>query len=309
MRTGLGLIAASALLATMAGTGTAQAATKPTLSVAYAGSMGTVMDRDLGPTFASKAGVTYHGTGRGAFGLARLLASGHMQADVFIGVTPGPSRILLKQGKVNSATPVASTQMVIAYSPHSRFLSAFKAARAGKKPWYQVLEQQGLRFGRTNPATDPQGRNIVFTFQLAQRYYHKPGLVRKILGSPGNPRQIFSETSLLTRLESGQIDASSGYLSAVRSRGLPYIELPAQINLSKPAYMKKWYSKVGFNVTARNGKQHRVSPQPLVFYASVMKNARHPKLARRFVKFLESPQGQKIFRRDGYSQPHGPKLH
>lgn len=303
----IGLMAASALLAWTVTGGTALA--RPTLNVAYAGSMGTLMDRDLGPTFARKAHATYHGIGRGAFGLARLLAAGHMQADVFIGVTPGPSRILLKHHMVNGAQPVASTQMVIAYSPHSRFLSAFKAAKASKKAWYKVLEKPGLRFGRTNPATDPQGRNIVFTFELAQHYYHRPHLAKRILGAPGNPKQIFSETSLLTRLESGQIDASSGYLSAVRSRGLPYIKLPAQINLSNPHYMQSWYSKVGFKLGTRTGKTRRVSPQPLVFYASVMKNARHPQLARRFVKFLQSPQGQKIFRRDGYSRPHGKVLH
>lgn len=285
------------------------AAAKPTLQVAYAGSMGTVMDRDLGPAFAKQANVTYHGIGRGSFGLARLLASGHMQADVFIGVTPGPARILLNGQKIKQAVPVASTQMVIAYSPHSRYKKDFQAAKAGETPWYKVLEKPGVRFGRTDPATDPQGRNIIFTFQLAQRYYHLAHLVRRILGKPDNPKQIFSESSLLTRLESGQIDASSGYLSAVKSRGLPYIELPAQINLSTPHYMQSWYRHAGFRLSNQNNQSKPVHPEPLVFYAAVLSNAKHPKLAQRFIDFLNGPQGQSILKRDGYSAPHGEALH
>ena len=287
---------------------TTGATAKPVLRVAYAGSMGTVMDRDLGPTFARSAGVTYHGIGHGSFGLARLLAAGRMQADVFIGVTPGPARILLHHHMIARAMPVASTQMVIAFSPHSRYKTGFQAAKAGKTPWYKVLEKPGVRFGRTDPATDPQGRNIIFTFQLAQRYYHQSDLVKRILGSVHNPKQIFTESSLLTRLESGQIDASSGYLSAVKSRGLPYVSLPAQINLSNPRYMHSWYRHAGFELTGQNGQARRVHPEPLVFYAAVMNNAPRPKLARRFVKFLKSAQGQRILKRDGYSAPHGQPL-
>lgn len=289
--------------------GLASAMAKPTLQVAYAGSMGTVMDRDLGPAFAKQANVTYHGIGRGSFGLARLLAAGHMQADVFIGVTPGPSRILLNHQMIEQAVPIASTQMVIAYSPHSRYKKDFRAAKAGRTAWYKVLEKSGLRFGRTDPATDPQGRNIIFTFQLAQRYYKQPHLVRRILGAPDNPKQIFSESSLLTRLESGQIDASSGYLSAVKSRGLPYIALPAEINLSNPRFMKSWYRHAGFQLIQKNGQSKRVHPEPLVFYAAVLSNAKHPKLAQRFIRFLRSPPGQHILEQGGYSAPHGQALH
>lgn len=292
----------AALLILAAGTLSATASARPALRVAYAGSMGTVMDKALGPAFAKAHHIRYQGIGQGAYGLARLLASRHLTADVFISVTPGPARLLLRKGLLKSAVPVASTQMVIAYSPKSRYAAQFKAAGEGT-PWYKVLEQPGVRFGRTDPATDPQGRNIIFTFQLAQRYYHQPGLAGKVLGPKQNPRQIFSESSLLTRLESGQIDASSGYLSAVKSRHLPYIKLPPQINLSNPAYMKSWYSRAKVSL---NGKT--MKPQPLVFYAGVLGNARHPGLAKRFIEYLKSRKGQKLLHRYGYGKPHGGPL-
>ena len=46
---------------------------------------------------------------------------------------------------------------------------------------------------------------------LAQVFYQKPGLARQIHGGYQNPQQILAEPSLLSRLETGQVDASSGY--------------------------------------------------------------------------------------------------
>ncbi|MDE2149845.1 MAG: extracellular solute-binding protein [Gammaproteobacteria bacterium] len=279
------------------------AAGQPVLRVAYAGSMGAVMDRGLGPAFAKVHGVTYQGIGQGAYGLARLLAGKQLQADVFVAITPGPVKIVQDAGLLGATQPVASTQMVIAYSPNSRFAAAFRAAAAGKIPWYSVLERKGLRFGRTDPATDPQGRNIVLTMLLAERYYKQPRLAHKILGSVRNPRQIFTEPSLLSRLEAGQVDASSGYLSAVVSHRLPYLRLPDEINLGNPAMAADWYDKVGFTLTKPDGATERAKVRPLVFYAGVLNTAANPKAAREFVNFLDSPAGQKIFAGFGYSPP------
>ncbi len=282
----------------------ALAASTP-LTVAYAGSMGAVMDKGLGPAFDKVHDTRFQGIGQGAFGLARLLASKQMRADVFVSITAGPIELLQQAGLLAQAVPVASTQMVIAYSPQSRYAAQLKAAAEGGKPWYQVLQTPGLRFGRTDPTVDPQGRNIVFSLLLAQRYYKQPGLADKILGSVQNPQQIFAEPSLLSRLQSGQIDASSGYLSAAISHHLPYILLPDEINLSNPALIERWYSQAKFSITLPSGKTDNLSTQPLVFYAGVLKNAPHPELAQQFVRFLQSPAGQALLKQYGYSAPRG----
>ncbi|MCE1163484.1 MAG: extracellular solute-binding protein, partial [Thiomonas sp.] len=284
-------------------------AAEPVLAVAYAGSMGALMDKALGPAIAKNAHVQYQGQGAGAFGLAHLIAAKQINPDVFVSITPGPIEVLQKAGLIDTAVPVASTQMVIAYSDKSRFAADFKAASAGKMPWYEVLEKPGLNFGRTDPKTDPQGRNIVFTMLLAQRYYKQPELADKILGKVENPRQIFTEPSLLSRLESGQLDATSGYLSAVISHKLPYVKLPEQINLSDPGMIKDWYSQAHFDLTLPNGKTDTLSTQPLVFYAAVLKNAPHPEAGAAFVKLMTSAEGQALFKQYGYSAPKGGDLH
>ncbi|MGH7948055.1 MAG: substrate-binding domain-containing protein, partial [Candidatus Binataceae bacterium] len=138
-------------------------AAEKTLTVAFAGSMGHVMNQVIGPAFARQHGVEFRGVGQGSYALARLLASHQMRADVFVCVAPGPMKIVLDAGLAREAIPIASTEMVIAYSAKSRFARDFEAAAQGKAEWYRILQTPGLRFGRTDPVTDPQGRNIIFT--------------------------------------------------------------------------------------------------------------------------------------------------
>ncbi|WP_308388284.1 extracellular solute-binding protein [Acidithiobacillus sp. AMEEHan] len=280
------------------------AANAETMLAAFAGSMGNVMNLHLGPAFAKSHHVEFRGEGQGAYALAHLIVGHQITPDVFISITPGPIEVLQKAGLVKTAYPVASTQMCIAYSPNGPFAKDFAS---GKMPWYKILQLPGATFGRTDPKTDPQGQNIVFTMQLAEKYYHQPGLVQKILGPIENPKQIFTEMSLLARLKAGQIAASSGYLSAVKSLHLPYIKLPVQINLSDPQYKQSWYDKAGFKLDV-DGKEKTVTPQPLVFYAAVPSTAPDPKLGEAFIKFMQSPEGQKMFRDDGYSAPKGAPL-
>ncbi|TAN07556.1 MAG: extracellular solute-binding protein [Rhodanobacteraceae bacterium] len=276
----------------------------PALRVAYAGSMGVVMDLALGPAFAKAHDATWQGIGQGSYALARLLAAGQMRADVFVGITPGPLRVLAKAGLVTRAVPIASTRMVVIYSPKSRFAADFDAVAQGKRSWYDVLRQPGLRLGRTNPAIDPQGANALLALQLAARYYHQPGLLHEIAGPLLNGRQIFSEASLMSRLLAGQVDAAIGYRSSAVSHHLPTINLPPAVDLADPAFQATWYARA--RLTLADGKI--LTPQPLVFYAAVLDNARHPALARAFVRYLQSAQGQKQLRSHGYDAPHGAAL-
>jgi molybdate/tungstate transport system substrate-binding protein len=302
MRTTRRWLAVFALLLTCC-TG-ALAADAPVLRVAYAGSMGVVMDGAAGPGFAKTHHATYQGIGQGSYALAHLLAAHQLQADVFVTITPGPMQVLKQAALVTQAVPVASTQMVISYSPHSRFAADFAAAAAGKKNWYDVLSESGLRLGRTDPAIDPQGANVLLTLQLAGDYYHHPDLLQKIAGAPQNPAQIFTEPSLMSRLEAGQIDAAISYLSAAQSHHLPTVSLPDEINLGDPGMQASWYDRASIKLD--NGKTLKV--QPLVFYAAVLANAQQPQLAQDFVAFLQSTQGQALFHDHGYSPPRGTGL-
>jgi molybdate/tungstate transport system substrate-binding protein len=288
---------AFAVLVAVASAAGATESTTP-LEVAYAGSMGSMMDGGVRPAIAKALGAGMRGRAQGSTGLANLIVAGSIRPDVFISITPEPMRIVLKAGKAERALPIARTEMVVAYSPQGQYATALaKAGTSGTKPWWQVLETPGLRFGRTDPNTDPQGLNVIFMMQLAARYYRQPGLAEKILGPRINPRQIFQEPQVMARLQAGQLDASSAYKTQPAALGLPFLSLPGEINLGS-ASMEHEYQQASVTL---NGRTHR--PCPLVFYAAVLKDTPRPKLADRFVAWLQGPEARRILSRYHYDDP------
>ncbi len=266
------------------------------LQVAYAGSMGALMDQGIRPMVARSLGIDLQGQGQGAFALAHLIVAGSIRPDIFISITPGPMNVLLAAARVKRAIPVARTEMVLAYSRDGRCASRFES-RPLKEPWWRILEDPRVRFGRTDPRTDPQGLNIIFLMELAQRYYHAPGLATRILGPLENPRQIFPEAEVMARLQSGQLDASSAYKTQPSSFGLPFLSLPSEINLGD-ARMERRYREVSAVI---GGVVHR--PQALVFYAALLRDAPAPAVARRFMEWLAGPQAASAFARYHYDPP------
>jgi len=290
---------AAAFAALMLNVGATDAIQSTTpLQVAYAGSMGSMMDGGVGPAIAKALRAELQGRAQGSTGLANLIVAGSIRPDVFISVTSEPMRTVLKAGKAQSATPIARTEMVIAYSPRSGYAAALaKAGDSGARPWWQILETPGFRFGRTDPNTDPQGLNVIFMMQLAARYYHQPDLAEKILGPQINPQQIFQEPQVMARVQAGQLDASSAYKTQPAALGLPFLSLPGEINLGS-ASMEHQYQQASVTL---NGKTHR--PSPLVFYAAVLKDAPQPKLAARFLAWMQTPQARQILARYHYDDP------
>lgn len=290
-------VAAAAAAATLSRTAEAQELIS--LDVAYAGSMGSMMEGPIKTTAASALHIVMHGRAQGSDALANLIVGGSIACDVFIPVTPGPMLTVLKAGKATVGTPVARTEMVIAYSPKGKYAQQFADAAADKRgamPWWQILQQSDVRFGRTDPLTDPQGRNIIFTMQLAEAYYKQPGLATKILGPTINPVQIFSEPTVEARLQSGELDAASAYKIQPGPFNLPFVRLPQEISLGNDA-MRDQYAQASLDLQGKT-----LHPQPLVYYAAVINGAAQRDKAAAFVDWLTGG-AQSIFRQYYYDPP------
>lgn len=269
-----------------------------TVEVAYAGSMGSLMEGQVKVAVEQRLGYEFQGRAQGSDALANLIVAGSIRPDVFLPVTPGPMMTVLRGGKARAGIPIARTSMVIAYSPKSRFAAQFAAAgKPGGMPWWQILEQPGLRFGRTDPVADPQGRNIIFVMQLAARYYRQPDLVQRIIGNDLSPQQTFGEPSVMERLQSGELDAASAYKIQPGPFALPYITLPPQIDLGDERYRAD-YANASLTL---NGKTYH--PEPVAYYAAVLDAAPHPKPAAAFVDWLRGEEAQAILRGAGYDAP------
>lgn len=256
------------------------------VSVLYAGSLATVMENGLGPAFAKASGHEYQGEAQGSLGAARMIHDKLRSPDVFISADPSVNEKVLMGSKngdlVTWFLTLASSQMVLAYNPSSKFADQFKAAEAGTLPWYEVLKTPGLRFGRGDPRTDPKGYRTLFLFELAGKHYHQPELAG-LLGDPINPDQVFPETVLLARVQSGQFDAGIFYKHEVVAHKMPFVSFPPEINLGDPKFAAS-YAQTSY--TTPSGEH--VVGAPILFTITIPKTVKNQVAAEAFVKFMLS---------------------
>ena len=265
--------------------------------VMYAGSLTRFFEKSFGPSFQAATGFTFHGEGRGSVAIANLIKGKVKAPDIFISADPKVDESL--HGDVNGNyvswwVPFARTEMVIAWSPKSRFHADFEAAQSGKRTWESVLKQPGLRLGRTDPELDPKGYRALFLFQLDEERTGERGEASQILGSPDNAAQIFPEEQLVARLQIGEIDAGIFYLIEAIEAGLPYLRLPASVNQGDPD-QSSLYARAGY--TNKKGVTFRGSP--ILYTVTIPSVVRNRLGAESFTQYLLSKAGQDILSKAG----------
>ena len=139
---------------------------------------------------------------------------------------------------------------------------------------YQILPRPGVEIGRSNPDTDPSGYQTVQMLELAERFYHQPGLRDSILARAPKTNMRDTETELIAALESGQIDYLAIYLSDARQHHFKDLDLPPQINLSDARYAKSYAMAAVFD------RQRTVTGVPTVYAVTIPTNAAHPDSGR-----------------------------
>lgn len=264
--------------------------------IMYAGSLIKTFESTIGPTFQQDTGYTYVGESKGSVQLANMLIDKQRDPDVFISAGTIPIIKLM-----NNSPPLAywlakfaSAEIVIAYTPNSPFINDLEKARIGEIPWYEVLSTDGLEFRRTDPELDPKGYYTIIAAKLANAYYNDQTIKDSILGEDRNPAQLLPEESLKTTLEQGQIDAAAAYKHEAVARGLPYITLPREINLSDPNF-SNFYSQASYTL----GNEQMVRGETIYFALTIPDTNKNIDGSIAFLKFLLSEKGLNILERDG----------
>jgi molybdate/tungstate transport system substrate-binding protein len=280
---------------------------KPTgsVNVAYASSLQYLNEKVISPAFTKAEGYKFVGTGGASGTLESEIAAGEIHPDVFESVG-GDNITPLFSNFTKWYVQYAGTSMVVAYNPNSKYASQFKAIADGSQPLqslFTLLETPGLKLGRTDPASDPQGRNFIYMLELAQSYYHLPlDTVSKILGgTPGSSSspQIYAESALDSTLQSGQLDAASAYITQAVELHLDYIKLPPAINLGDASLADMYktatvtYTKAGTSTTKKG------SPQVI----DITIIGTPSKAALTFVRYTLSKAGLALYRAGGFSLP------
>ncbi len=188
----------------------ARVAGKGTVSVLFAGSLVAYMEDDFGPAFQKADGYGFEGFGGGSTELASEIKGKVRQGDVFISAAAAADRSLegaANGGWVSWYSTFMASPLELAYDPQSRFGAELRRG----VPWYEVLTQPGIRVGRTDPLLDPKGVLTVEAVDNAARKLHDPALAKAL-----SSFEVFPETSLVGRLQAGQLDA--GFFYAVEGK-------------------------------------------------------------------------------------------
>jgi molybdate/tungstate transport system substrate-binding protein len=183
-----------------------------------------------------------------------------------------------------------SNQITFAYTAHSKGASQLTPSN-----WYRILAQPGVHIGRSNPAADPSGYQILQMLKLAQGYYRDPSLSASVLKNSPASSVAETETSLIAALQSGQIDYLAVYRSDALHNHFKYINLPPQISLSDPT-LAKTYATV--SVPGVSGKV--TTGKPIIYGLTIPTNAPDPSLGQQFIKFVISAKGQAMMRANGF---------
>lgn len=238
-----------------------------TVRVLYAGSLVNLMEHNVGPAFTKATGSQFQGFAGGSVLLANQVKGKLRQGDVFLSASPKVNAKLMGAANGNWVSwyiTFAESPLVIGYNRSSKFAADFKTM-----PWYKVLQQPGIRIGRTDPKLDPKGRLTVQLMKQAAKHYNVANLAQQVLGAPENPAQVLPEATLVGRLQSGQLDAGFFYSTETSDDKIPAVTLP-------PAIAPK-----------------------AVYTITVLHGAPNPAGGEEFVKFLLGPQGRAMMQQHG----------
>jgi len=269
------------------------AAASKTLIVFGAGTLAAPFTQEIAAFKAANPGVTVHSQfGASADDVKAITQLGE-PCDA-LGVADYsliPSEMFSVNGKSYASWYVGfvSNQITFAYTTHSK-----GAKQLTLSNWYKILAEPGVRIGRSTPAADPSGYQILQALKLAQSYYHDPTLSAAVLKNSPSSAEAETETSLLGALQSGQIDYLAIYRSDALQNHLKYINLPPQISLSDPKLAKS-YATVSVQ-----GPSGMVTGKPIIYGLTVPSNAPNSALGEQFVAFVLSPSGQAIMRSNGF---------
>lgn len=207
--------------------------------------------------------------------------------------------LLIESGNATYNALFATNSMVIMYTPKSKF-----ANEINNQNWFNVIQRAGVNYGHSDPNADPAGYRTMLVWKLSELFYKKQGLFDSLVKNRPIKNIRPKETDLLALLESGQLDYLFIYESVAKQHKMPYVKLPAQIDLSDPAKDGE-YKKVFFDITGKKpGEIDRQYGEAIVYGLTIPKNQnspQNPKGAELFASFVLSKEGLEIMRANAHN--------
>ena len=188
----------------------------------------------------------------------------------------------------------ASNEMTLVYTEASRYSDSITSDN-----WFEILAKDDVKFGRSDPNSDPCGYRAVLTMKLAGNHYGNQDIVDVLLNKDLNMIRP-KETDLLALLESNALDYIYLYRSVAEQHQLEYLLLPDEINLKNPD-LSDWYETAEVDISGKKpGETITKRGEPMVYGITVINNSENRDVALKFIEFLlKSDYGMKIMEKNG----------
>jgi molybdate/tungstate transport system substrate-binding protein len=284
IRTAVPCIALLSLVACGGG----DASTRDTLVVFEAASLSAPM-RPLLDTFARRTGATVLEEHGASLELARRITELHRVPDVIALADHEVFPELLIPSAASWYATFARNRMVVAFTDRSRFASDITADN-----WRTIILRPDVALGRTDPVLAPAGYRALLAYNLAESFYHEPGLAKR-LESQTPPRLIRANASeLAALLSAGELDYIIEYESLALAQHFRIVHLPPEIDLGDQGHAPE-YAKAQVAVIGPRGATTRRGA-PILYGISVPDRAPHGDIGIRFVQFLVGADGRSMLR-------------
>ncbi|MGH7815001.1 MAG: extracellular solute-binding protein [Candidatus Binataceae bacterium] len=250
---------------------------------------------DLATVFgATHPGIEIRPEGSGSLDAIRKVSDLHRRCDVLIAadwrLLTAPHR-----GLGGWAILFAGNSMGLLYTVNSKDAAAIDANN-----WYRVLLRPGVRYGHSNPARDPAGYWTLILWQLAGKYYHRPGLAARLAAQCPRANIRPHNIDLISLLESGDLDYYFGYSSDARLGPLKFLALPPEMNLGDLA-LRKDYSMASVEV-GTGAERRKITGAPIAYGVTIPDDAPNRSGAIEFIKLMVSLGGRKLAAKNGLIQ-------
>lgn len=223
----------------------------------------------------------------------------------------------------------ASNQMALVYN--NQTLNYLHISSVNETNWYQILANPNCKFGFSDGNQDPAGYSALMVMALANIYYGQ-NVFQKLVQSNSNINLVQNgtqyyiqlpattalqpntnkimiaakETDLLPYLESNQIQFLWIYRSDAIQKGLPYIQLPDEINMGSGnnTIINNYYNKVHVYTGYGSSSQQLLNCHTIVYGVTIPTSEQHSQAAAQFIKYLLETNGQNIMNNAGQTPIH-----
>jgi len=218
----------------------------------------------------------------------------------------------------------ATNQIALVYN--NQTLSDLGITSINQSNWYQILQNPNVKFGFSDGNQDPSGYDALMVMVLSNMYYGQD-IFQSLVGNNSNIQLVQNgtqyyvqlpsttalqintnkilmepnEDDLLPYLESNTVQFIFTYKSAAIQNGLPYVQLPPQINLASTnsTIIANYYDNVSVYLGYGSSSQTLQPCRTIVYGVTIPTTGHNSQAAALFIKYLLETNGQNIMTSNG----------